>query len=266
MARVVHIERAGDKGAPLVFLHGWTMTGAIFAPAFDRLRDRFRCLAPDLPGHGRTTGYAVSVEGAADLLADLLAAEKLEGAIVVGWSLGALVGWDQLARHGAERVAGMVSIDMSPRPLPAPGWPYGLIGQSAEAARAKADWFRTDWPTAAGTIARTMFASAGGAPGLSVDQARARIAATRAEAMTTFWDSLVSCDLRAAVEKLPVPLLAIHGAESRVYPPETAHWLAENTPRGRGLVLPGAGHAPILEQPDACCDAIATFALNPETP
>jgi pimeloyl-ACP methyl ester carboxylesterase len=164
---------------------------------------------------------------------------------------------------GAGRVRAMVSLDMSPRPLPAPDWDLGLGGQTAEAARAKSGWFRRDWPAAAGAIARTMFASADGAPSLSVEAARARIAAQDGGTMAAFWESLVEADLRAAVVRLPVPLLAIHGAESRVYPPATARWLADHAPSGEALVVAGAGHAPHLEAADAVCAAIARVASNP---
>ena len=266
MERHIHLHRNGPKDAPaLIFLHGWTMGGAIFAPAMAAMPG-FRCLAPDLPGHGGTRGYPVSVAGAAQMLSDLLAQEAPGGgAVLVGWSLGALVGWAHLARAGGAGVAGMVSLDMSPRPLPAPGWVLGLNGQSADDARAKTAWFRHDWPRAAQTIARTMFASDGGAPDLPVAQVQALIRKQPPEVMASMWESLVECDLRAAIAALPVPLLAIHGAQSRVYPPQTAHWLAETAPQGQALVLPGAGHSPILEQPRTCLAAIAAFAANPAT-
>lgn len=262
MARHIHIHRHG-AGPVLVFLHGWTMAGDIFADALNRLGTDFTCLAPDLPGHGQTTGFAPTVSGAADMLDHLLRQEGLEDVTLIGWSLGALVGWQYLAIHGGARIRAMISLDMSPRPLNGDGWDLGLSGQSADDGRAKSGWFRNDWPRAARAVARTMFAGPEGAPLLSVAQAEARIAAQPGPVMAGFWDSLVECDLRATVQALPVPLLAIHGAQSRVYPSRTAGWLASHAPRGAALVLPGAGHAPILEQPVACCAAIARFAANP---
>jgi len=257
-----HVHRRG-KGPPLVFLHGWTLAGDIFAPAFDRLSDRFTCLAPDLPGHGETTGYPATVAGGATMLADMLRSERLERVTLVGWSLGALIGWAHLDAATEGRVRAMVSLDMSPRPLPARSWDLGLRSQSAGDARAKAAWFRQDWPAAAGAIARTMFATAEGVPSLSVEAARARISTQVAETMAEFWESLVEADFRAAIPRLPVPLLAIHGAESRVYPPATASWLANHAADGKSLIIPGAGHAPHLEAPEAVCAAIARFAADP---
>jgi len=260
--RHIHIHRRG-AGPALVFLHGWTMAGDIFADAFARLSTDFTCLAPDLPGHGQTAGFAPTVQDAADMLAEMLQAEGLSDVTLVGWSLGALVGWQYLDAHGGARVRAMISLDMSPCPLNGDDWDLGLRGQTADEGRAKSGWFHDDWPRAARAVARTMFADKQGAPGFSVEEAEARIAAQPGPVMARFWESLVECDLRATVQALPVPLLAIHGAKSRVYPPETADWLARHAPRGTALVLPGAGHSPILETPQPCCDAIARFAADP---
>ena len=260
-ARHIRLHCQG-QGPCLLFLHGWTMAGDIFAGSFERLSDRFTCLAPDLPGHGGTTGFSPTVPGAADMLAALLADEGLEEVTLVGWSLGALVGWQHLAGRGTGPVRAMISLDMSPRPQNDAGWALGLRGQDADALREKSRRFRADWPRAAQSIARNMFAEPEGAEGLSVDQAAARIAAQPAGVMADFWDSLIACDLRAAVQALPVPLLAIHGAQSRAYPSDTSAWLAENAPRGHQLVLPGVGHAPLLEAPETTCAAIADFAQS----
>ncbi|MFN4101549.1 MAG: alpha/beta fold hydrolase, partial [Pararhodobacter sp.] len=80
------------------------------------------------------------------------------------------------------------------------------------------------------------------------------------EAMARFWESLTAMDLRAEVAAMNVPLLAIHGAASRVYAPETGNWIARNAPRGQALVLNGCGHAPNLEDPKATAAAITAFA------
>lgn len=260
MAPHIHLHRAGAQGPVIVFLHGWTMAGDIFADAFARLSGRFACLAPDLPAHGRTTGYAPDVVQGAALLHDLLEREDLRDVTLVGWSLGALLGWQYLDRHGSARVARMMSLDMSPRPLPAPGWRFGLNGQTAAAARAKTAWFRTDWPAAAAAIAATMFAGPQGAPGLGVAAARERIAANPAAPMADYWAALVETDLRGAIARLPVPLLALHGGQSRVYPNGTADWLARSAPQGEAQVFAQAGHAPHLECPETFADTLAAFA------
>jgi len=252
-----HRWHDGAEGAPVILLHGWTMTGEIWAPLAQHLP--FPCLAPDLPGHGATRDYAPDVAGGVALLGDLIAAQGLQGATLVGWSLGALIGWKYLAQGGAG-VARMVSLDMSPCPLPAPGWDWPMRGQSAAKAARGAQRFREDWPAAARAIAQGMFARPEGCAAMPVAEAEARIRAQDPEAMASFWESLTAMDLRAGVRTLDLPLLAIHGAASRVYAPETGGWIAQNARQGKALVLQGCGHAPNLEDPAATAAAIKAFA------
>ncbi|MCW1930966.1 alpha/beta fold hydrolase [Pararhodobacter zhoushanensis] len=243
-------------GAPVILLHGWTMTGDVWAPVAERLKGE--SFAPDLPGHGATTGYAPSVEGGVAQLRDLIADQGLQEATLVGWSLGALIGWSYLAQGGTG-IARMVSLDMSPCPLPAPGWDFPMRGQNAGKAARGATRFRRDWPAAAPAIAQGMFARPEGCALMSRAHAETRIRAQNPDAMTRFWTSLTMIDLRLSLTAIRQPLLALHGAQSRVYPPATGHWIAQHAPSGRALVLPGCGHAPNLEDPAATATAIARF-------
>jgi UDP-sulfoquinovose synthase len=52
---LAHVDTGGDLPA-VVLVHGMTFSKATWDPIVDRLRDRFRCLCVDLPGHGESTG------------------------------------------------------------------------------------------------------------------------------------------------------------------------------------------------------------------
>ena len=48
------VHESGDPaGPPIVFLHGGGLSGRMWQPQVDALRE-FHCLAPDLPEHGRS--------------------------------------------------------------------------------------------------------------------------------------------------------------------------------------------------------------------
>lgn len=249
-------------GRPLVFLHGWSVDRSFFAGQAALAQEGFRILAPDLPGHGdRALGSApATMAGLADALGDLLAQAAPERAVVIGWSMGATVALHHLARRGASGIAGLVIVDMSPKVANAPDWQHGLAGgQDLDAALQAADRMERDWPLYAPRVARAMFA-AGEEASPRVTAAAERIAARDPAVMAALWRSLVRADHRGTVAALPVPVLAVAGADSQLYSPAVARWLAATAPHGRSVTIAAAGHAPHVENPAAFNDAIARFA------
>jgi pimeloyl-ACP methyl ester carboxylesterase len=97
------------SGPTVLLLHGQPGTGASWDPLTDRLVDRFRVLAPDRPGYGRTTGEARGFAGNVDYAADLLGAHGGGPATVVAhsWAGGVAV---LLAVRRPELVSGLVLV------------------------------------------------------------------------------------------------------------------------------------------------------------
>ncbi len=263
--------REAGSGPAIVLLHGWTSEGAAFEGQMARLSDRFRCIAPDLPGHGRARGMTPGIAESAAAVAALLEALAVENATLVGWSMGAAVGWRLLSGFDAgRRVARMMSVDMSPKVPNGPGWTLGMKGQDAASCAGLAARVRLGWEGGlAEAIAAGMFAeidpeSAPEPPETAALHAEAAetVRAQEPERMARAWESLIAEDAREAVASCPVPLLAVRGARSRVYPPETADWIARTAPRGTRRDFPRSGHAPHLEEPDAFAATLAAFAAT----
>lgn len=245
-------------GRPVVFLHGWTMRGDIFAGQLARLSGRALCLAPDLPGHGGAPGPA-TLNRMAEAVRDLIAARALDRPVLVGWSMGAAVAWRYARRFGAGGLAGLVTVDMSPKIVNEGGWTGGLLGQTPETVAANTRRFAEDWAGSAGAIAAGMFAGLPGPPAFDFDTARARIAACDPAAMLQAWRDLVAMDERATIPALDLPHAVFHGARSRVYPAETAHWLARTAPQAEVTTFAASGHSPHLEEPEAFAAALSRF-------
>lgn len=70
----MYVWEAGTAGSPAVlFLQGAGASGRMWREHFARLADRFYCLAPDLPGFGRSNQLApLSRSETADLVAQLI--------------------------------------------------------------------------------------------------------------------------------------------------------------------------------------------------
>jgi 2-succinyl-6-hydroxy-2,4-cyclohexadiene-1-carboxylate synthase len=79
------VRRFAGESPPLVALHGFTQTGAVYAELAGLLGKEV--LAPDLPGHGRSSEVPVSFASAVNGVAEVLA--SLAGPLpLVGYSQG----------------------------------------------------------------------------------------------------------------------------------------------------------------------------------
>ena len=233
------------------------MRGAIFDDLVARLPE-FDCRAPDLPGHGAAAGRTPTLDACADVIEEAL--KGAQSPVLIGWSMGAAAAWRYIATRGTGGLAGLVTVDMSPKILPAPDWPHGLRRQTAASVAASTDRFRTDWDGATHGIAATMFATPDGVPGLSREEARALILSHDPVAMRALWDDLVAMDARDTIPRIDIPWLICSGAKSRVYPATTADWLGAHAPDARAYVFDKSGHSPHLEEPDAFARVIRDFA------
>src|ERR1043165_7028494 len=105
------------SGQPIVFSHGWPLTGDAFEDQMHFLTSHgYRCIAHDRRGHGRSsqpwTGN--DLDTYADDLATLVESLDLKNAIHVGHSTGGGEVARYLGRHGTKRVAKAVLIGAEP--------------------------------------------------------------------------------------------------------------------------------------------------------
>lgn len=114
---------AGGRDAPdadgMLLLHGaWGGAAMHWSPIWDRLGQRFRLLAPELPGYGHGTPPGpATIPDLAAWLERVLDAAGLDRAWIVGHAFGGAVGW-QLARKAPRRARGLVLVDGGPPPSP----------------------------------------------------------------------------------------------------------------------------------------------------
>jgi pimeloyl-ACP methyl ester carboxylesterase len=84
---------------------------------------------------------------------------------------------------------------------------------------------------------------------------------TKSEVVGDFYLSLQEHDKVAALKALSeVPTLVIAGEKDRLLPAKHARRIAAEVPHARLLELRGAGHCPMLEQPEAVNAALYDLA------
>jgi non-heme chloroperoxidase len=122
--------RDWGSGQPVVFSHGWPLTGDAFEDQMFFLTSHgYRCIAHDRRGHGRSSQpwNGNDLDTYADDLAEIVQKLDLNDAIHVGHSTGGGEVARYIGRHGSKRVAKAVLIGaISPLMLKTPGNPGGL--------------------------------------------------------------------------------------------------------------------------------------------
>lgn len=241
---------------PVLFLHGWAMSGATFDHVVQRLGPDYDCHAPDLPGHGENTGQAASLDRCAEHTKRCV--DALDRPVLVGWSMGAAIAWRYIAQHGTSRLRGVVTIDMSPRMLPDHDWDYGLLGQSRADILATPAKVVPRWPRMVNTILRNMYAP-NAPPALRGPAMQAFLRAQNPEHLRPLWQDLTQMDARATIAQIDIPYLVCTGRKSRLYPPAVGQWIQRTAPQAREHRFERSGHSPHLEEPDAFVDALWRF-------
>src|SRR5262245_36162492 len=114
---VVEYDDAGS-GPPVVLLHAFPLSRAMWRPQVEALRQNYHVLTPDLRGFGGTSPFrgSPSIDRKADDVAGLLDALKLTGPVVVGGlSMGGYVALAFARRH-TQRLRALVLADTRAEP------------------------------------------------------------------------------------------------------------------------------------------------------
>jgi pimeloyl-[acyl-carrier protein] methyl ester esterase len=240
----LNVETRGD-GPDLVLLHGWGLNLRVWDRLAEALSDRFRVIAVDLPGHGRSDWSSSAGTPAAQTwrLLETLASFS-NSYSVLGWSLGAQVALD-LAAAMPIRVDRLVLVAATPKFAAAPDWPYGAEPEGLErlATQLQTDYRRT----VSGFLDLQVRGSVDSSEVLAELQA-ALFAHGEAqpEALAAGLELLKNTDLRPNLGLVRAPTLVIAGQYDRVTRPAASRALAEALPNARYVEFRRAAHAPFL--------------------
>lgn len=253
-------RQAGSTDAPpLVLLHGIGSGSGSFAFLFNTLAQKYRVIAWDAPGYGNSDTLAKADPTPADYaeaLADLLNALFLPKVILLGHSLGALIGGAFAAAH-PERVEKLV--------LASTAHGHARLAPEDRAAKlaARLDVFERLGPEdhAAERAHRLL------GPDASDDAkalGRFNMARLRPDGYPAAAHCLSVGDLLADAAHIGAPTLVIAGGADNVTPPAacraTAAAIGRNTPC---IEIPGAGHACYVDKPDAFLRIVLDFLGEP---
>ena len=239
-----------DSSLPaIVLLHGagfdhttWALHSRWFA------HHGFGVLAPDLPGHGRSAGAPrPTIAEMADWTVALLDAAGVSKAKLVGHSMGSLIALETAARHPS-RVSALGLIGTTATMTVGPDLLKAAEANDHAAIDMVSIWGLGFQAELGGSLAPGLWMHSGAQRVL--EQCRPGVLFNDLSACNAYQGAL------AAAAGITVPATFILGERDMMTPAKGGKALAAATPNSRTVVLRGAGHMMMVEQPDELLTAL----------
>lgn len=230
----------GQGDTTLVFVHCWSCDRTFWKHQLDELAKRYRVVALDLGGHGKS-GDNRAAWTIASLGGDVQAVvEKLDlrGAILVGHSMGGPVALDA-ARRMPGRVAGVACVDTlrdAERKMPPEFRDQILAGLA------------TNWEATVTAMMKMLFRE--DADPAVVDFVRTKVLAAKPAVAIPLMRDVLQLELPSLLAAAKVPIRCVNAAP---YGAVTATNIEGNRKHADfdAVMMEGIGHYPHLEQPAA---------------
>lgn len=247
----LHYLDAGSGNDVVLLLHAFPLSSAMWEPQVRALAARFRVIAPDYRGLGRSrpAPAASTMELLSGDLVSLLRGLGIRRASVAGCSMGGYLAFE-LYRRAPELVRALALSDTRA----GADTVEGRAGRETFARNALAkglSWVADDFcpkllrpnPDPA-VLARVKELVAEGTPeGVAAAQ---RGMALRKDSVPT-------------LSRIQVPTLVLTGEHDQLIPPSEARAMQAGIPASRLSVIPGAGHLPNLEAAAAVSQQLGSF-------
>jgi pimeloyl-ACP methyl ester carboxylesterase len=239
------------SGPDLLVIHSLLADRTAFDPVLPWLLERFRVTLVNLPGFQGSPPIAPGIEGYADLVASVFIDDGLaRETVIIANGFGGTVAVAMAIRHGG-KFGRLVLSDAA----------AGFPPEGRKAFQAMAEKVATEGLASVATISanRVFHKSYLDAHPGAVEERRQVLLGIAPEAFIAACRTLMQTDLVPQLASIRNPTLVICGELDAATPPALCKQLAERIPGAGYVELPGCGHCPPLEQPQAFVDAIAGF-------
>jgi pimeloyl-ACP methyl ester carboxylesterase len=241
----IYVEQVGH-GPDVLLLGGLSDPAESWQPQLDGMSDRYRLIALDNRGAGRTPlpEAPLSVPMMADDAAAVLRALDVRAAHVAGFSGGSLIAQELALRH-PELVRSLVLMSTFGRPdayLRSAGKFFDRLADVAPSERAMMEafflWIYTPRAHENGMVEQI------------IEEALVFPHPQAPEAFKAQLEGFMSHDALDRLGEITAPTLVLAGELDILTPPRFGHTVAEAIPGARFEVMPGEAHQPFQEVPD----------------
>ena len=249
--------RVQGHGPAMMLVHGYPLSGELFAKNRAALSRRYTVVTPDLRGFG--SSQTPDTKGGVQLYAkDMLAVMdhlSIKKAIIGGMSMGGPVVLE-MYREQPQRFRGLILIDSTAAPaspVEQGEWPgFGKLAEQKGTA-AMIPILMPQMLTAKTRLSDPALVKFLGG---IVKKGSVKAAVGGGSTLANRPDS------RPTLAHIKVPVLLLVGMDDPIYAVEMQKMMKASAYGSKLAVIPGAAHAAIIEKPEACDRAIESFAAS----
>jgi pimeloyl-ACP methyl ester carboxylesterase len=247
----IHYQDSGSGKDVVLLLHAFPLHAGMWSRQVAALSPKFRVIAPDYPGLGKSTPRSEpsTMEALAEQVLGVLGSLQIDRAVVVGLSMGGYLAFEIYRRRpglfrglalcdtkpGADTTEGAAGREVFARNALEKGLHWVADEMTPKLLRPKPD------PAAVKEV-RALIGQ-GTPAGVAAAQ---RGMAKRPDSMPTL--ATITC-----------PTLIVVGAEDTLTPPAEAEKMAAAVKGAKLVQIAGAGHLPNVEQPALFDQALLDF-------
>jgi len=243
---ISYIDEGKDKGAPLIFIHGFPFNKLMWESQIDEFKKDYRVLAYDVRGHGNSeTGmHEISINQFAKDLFLFMDALKIEKAIIGGLSMGGYIALNAIQQQPSRITALML-------------YNTQCLADSEEAKKKRMDTIKSIQEKGVAEYARNsvkkLFSKT------SFENKKEEVAFIENTILDTSKESICST-LTALAERaetcstlylIDIPVLIMAGEEDQVISSETVQKMHDLFPSSVFHIVSHAGHLSNLENPES---------------
>ncbi|MCB2179577.1 alpha/beta hydrolase [bacterium] len=237
-------QQNGDRETPaVVLIHGAGGTHMHWPYNLRRLNNH-RVFAPDLPGHGKSSGLGKqSVDKYAETIAEWMEAVGIDRALIIGHSMGGAIA-QSLAINFPHKVTGLI-----------------LIGTGAKltVSQELLDKLSIPSSTPAAIDQVIQWSWNPNTDKKLLKQVREQMMKIRSAVIYGDFLACNNFDLTRKIDQIEVPTLVIVGENDKMTPLHINKQLESKIPTAKMAVISDCGHMVMLENPEAVADEVFGF-------
>jgi pimeloyl-ACP methyl ester carboxylesterase len=250
---IVHYEVSG-RGRPVILLHGWLGSWALWRETSEELSKEYRTYALDFFGFGESRAKEVSVDLYVDFVYQFMEQLGIKKAPLIGHSMGGTVSLGVAARYPDKivkvAIIGSPIVGSSLNPfLKLSGYKYiANMVYSVPQIKDSFIYLMTRFGAKNGRALHNM---------VKTDSSK-----VSSDAFFQSIGSLHQTDMTEKLSSLTMPILGIYGKKDIIVSPKQSKYLLQHAPTAKEAWFDDSGHFPMLDEPKRFHDTVREFLAN----